>query len=166
VFPFTGPGWNDPNYIVVTNHYMCDFSYDENNNRTNVPMTIFSDGRTGDPNTGERIGLNGSGLRFWTLMWDIKHHYGRIDKYRSQQIMSGFYGYDKDTGEKLEVSKDKKKDVWRIYGYVWPCTLGALSTRGGTCDAKIAVIQGINISVNWTMGSPFDWQGAWDEYRF
>lgn len=166
IFPFTGPGWNDPNYIVVTNHYICDFSYDENNNRTNVPMTIFSDGRAGDSNTGERIGLNGSGMRFWTLLWDIKHHYGRIDKYRSQQIMSGFYWRNNNTGEKIEVIKDKKKDAWCIYGYIGPCTLGKLSTRGGTCDAKIAVIQGEKIIVNWTMGSPFDWQGAWDEYRF
>lgn len=164
--PFTGPGWNDTNYIVVTNHYICDFSYDENNNRTNVPMTIFSDGLMPDPQTGERKGLNGSGLRFQTLMWDIKHHYGRIDRYRTQQIMSGFYGYDNHTGEKIEVVKDRKKDVWRIFGYVRPSTLGAMSTRGGTCDAKVAVLKGKNTTVHWTMGSPYDWQGAWDKYRF
>lgn len=165
VLPFNGPGWNNPDYIVATNHYICDFSYDENNNRTDVPMTIFSDGYYYDRDTGEKKGCNESGLRYWTLMWDIKHHYGRIDKYRAQQIMSGFYRYEVETGKKIDVMKDKE-GVWRIYGYVWPSTLGFISPKGGTCDSKIALMQGKSISINWTMGSPYDWQGAWDEFRF
>jgi hypothetical protein len=165
VLPFTGDEWTDPDYIVATNHFICDFSYDEHNNRTNIPMTILGSGYSYDPSTGEKIGLNGSGIRFWTLMWDIKHNYGRIDRYRAQQIMSGVYAYDKNTGEKQEVAQDKEGN-YRIYGAVMPCTLGLISLFGGTCDAKIAVLNKGNTVVYWTMGNPTDWQGAWDEYRF
>jgi len=165
VLPFTGPDLNDPDYIVVTNHFICDFSYDKDNNRTNIPMTIFSDGYTNNSSTGEITGLDGSGERFWTLMWDVKHNYGKIDRYRTQQIMSGYYRYEKDTGEKIEVVQNRRGD-WRILGYLKACTLGGMFNNGGTCDSKIAVLDDNNIIVNWTMGSPRDWQGAWDEYWF
>jgi hypothetical protein len=165
IMPFTGPGWSSPDYIVATNHFLCDFSYDENNNLTDIPMTIFSDGYHYDETTGERTGLDESGVRFWTLMWDMKHNYGGIDQFRAQQIMSGIYAYDKYTGDKIEIAVDDEGDC-RIYGTIRPCTQGWLSLTGGTCDAKIALLHGKNTIVSWTLGNPSDWQGAWDEYRF
>ena len=165
VLPFTGPEWSDPDYIVATNHFLCDFSYDEHNNLTDIPMTIFSDGYHYDEATGERTGLDESGVRFWTLMWDMKHNYGGIDQYRAQQIMSGIYAYDKDSGDKIEVAEDDEGDCC-IYGTIRPCTQGWLSLIGGTLDAKIAILHGKNTIVFWTLGNPSDWQGAWDEYRF
>jgi YD repeat-containing protein len=162
---FTGPDWKNPDYIVVTNHFICDFSHDKDNKRTDVPMTIFMDGYKREAKTGEIVGLNDSGNRFWTLMWDARHHLGRIDRYRAQQIMSGAYGYNKETGEKIQVAQDRKKN-WRIYGSVRFCTIGIIARWGGTCDAKIAVIKGGNAAVYWTLGSPLDWQGAWDAFRF
>ena len=165
VLPFTGPEWSDPDYIVATNHFLCDFSYDEHNNLTDIPMTIFSDGYHYDEATGERTGLDESGVRFWTLMWDMKHNYGGIDQYRAQQIMSGLYAYDKDSGDKIEVAEDDEGDCC-IYGTIRPCTQGWLSLIGGTLDAKIAILHGKNTIVFWTLGNPSDWQGAWDEYRF
>jgi hypothetical protein len=165
VLPFTGPEWSDPDYIVATNHFLCDFSYNEHNNLTDIPMTIFSDGYHYDEATGERTGLDESGVRFWTLMWDMKHNYGGIDQYRAQQIMSGIYAYDKDSGDKIEVAEDDEGDCC-IYGTIRPCTQGWLSLIGGTLDAKIAILHGKNTIVFWTLGNPSDWQGAWDEYRF
>jgi hypothetical protein len=165
VFPYTGLDWNDTEYIVATNHFICDFSYDKDNNKTEVPMTIFSDGYIRDPKTGEITGLSGSGERFWTLMWDAKHNYGHIDRFRAQQIMSGSYAYDKETGEKIEVAQDQA-GKWQIYGVAKPCTVGFVGLWGGTCDAKIATLTGENLVVYWTLGNPRDWQGAWDTYRF
>jgi hypothetical protein len=165
LLPFTGSEWIDRNYIAATNHFICDFSYDEHNNLTGVPMTIFGDGCEYDDSSGERIGFDGSGERFWTLMWDIKHNYGGIDNYRAQQIMSGVYGYEKETGEKMEVAEDNQGN-WHIYGAEKPCTLGFISLVGGTCDAKIALLQRSHPVVYWTLGNPTDWQGAWDEFRF
>lgn len=162
---FSGAAGNDPDYIVATNHFVCEYSFDEKNNRTNIPMTIFQDGYRRDPETGEIAGLNPSGERFWTLLWDIKHHLGRIDRYRIQQIMSGTYAYDKDTGEKIDVAQDRE-GKWRVYGNARPCTEGYLSEWDGTCDSKIAVLTGDQRAVYWTLGNPSDWQGAWDAYLF
>ncbi len=165
VLPFTGPDWNDTDYIVATNHFICDFSYDENNGRTNVPMTIFMEGYNRDSKTGKITSLSGSGERFWTLMWDAKHNYGRIDRYRAQQIMSGVYAYDKETGEKIDVAQDEE-GRWHIYGAVKACTMGFISRWGGTCDSKVAILTGEKPAVYWTLGNPRDWQGAWDAYLF
>jgi hypothetical protein len=51
--------WDDTDYIFASNHFICDFSYDRDNSRTDVPMTTFSDGNIRDPKTGEISGLNG-----------------------------------------------------------------------------------------------------------
>jgi hypothetical protein len=163
--PFTGPDWTDDTYIVATNHFICDFSYGPDNRRTNVPMTIFREGYDRDPESGEITGLNESGVRFWTLMWDVRHNYGHIDRYRAQQIMSGAYAHDQETGERIEVV-ETDSGAWAIYGTEKFCTAGILASWGGTCDSKIAVIKGDNVSVGWTMGSPVHWQGAWDTYQF
>jgi hypothetical protein len=160
-----GPDWTDPDFIVATNHFICEFSYDENNRRTNVPMTIFHEGVKRDPTSGEITDLNESGVRFWTLMWDIREHYGRLDRHRAQQILAGTYACDKGSGEKIEVI-EHEPGKWAIYGRKKYRTAGILAPWGGTCDGKIAVIDGPGVSAYWTMGSPVHWQGAWDEYRF
>jgi hypothetical protein len=164
-FSFTGSAWNNGNYIVVTNHFICDFSYDQNNVRTNIPMTLFREGFDRDPESGEIADLNDSGVRFWTLMWDVKHNFGHVDRFRSQQIMSGLYVYEKETGEKIEAALDDQ-GVPRIYGAFKPCTQGALAFWGATCDAKIAVSDDEKISLYWTLGNPSHWQGAWDAFQF
>jgi hypothetical protein len=167
ILPFTGLEWNETSYIVATNHFICDFSYDEHNNQTDVPMTIFGDGYRHDPSTGEVTYPNASALRFWTLMWDMKHNFGKIERYRAQQIMSGVYMYDQDSGERTWGIKESKRDSRTIKTTI-PCTIGWGQSflRGGTCDSKIAVLDKKHITVYWTMGNPIDWQGAWDEYRF
>ncbi len=163
--PFTGPEGQDADYIVATNHFVCDFSFDDQNRRTGIPMTIFQDGCRRDRSSGEIAGLNASGERFWTLVWDIKHNYGRIDRYRAQKILSGVYMYDKDTGKKIDVALGPD-NAWHVYGTVRPCTQGYLSEWDGTCDAKIAALSDNGPAVYWTLGNPIDWQGAWDAYRF
>lgn len=164
-FPFTGSEWENPSYIVATNHFICDFSYDKNNVRTDIPMTIFMEGYERDPGTGAIKELNDSGQRFWTLMWDMKKNFGRIDSYRTQQILSGLYVYEKETGKKVQAVIDRD-GVPRIYGTQKPCTQGLLAFWGATCDAKIAVLKDEEINLHWTLGNPSHWQGAWDAYSF
>ena len=162
---YTGPEWTDTDYIVTANHELCPFSYDEHNNLTNVPMTAFADGYNHDPVSGEITGLNNSGIRFWTLMWDIKHNYGHIDKYRAQQICSGLYGYDKDTGERIDCAERDGK--WHLYGEVEACAVGtSAGLLQGTNESSVAILDGLASEVNWTLGSPCHWQGAWDQYYF
>ena len=56
---FAGPEWTDPDTIVATNHNLCDFSYDGENRRTDVPMTLFGDGQEWNPASG----LTAHGMR-------------------------------------------------------------------------------------------------------
>jgi hypothetical protein len=151
---FTGPEWRDSDYIVATNHNLCDYSFDAMNRRTAVPMTIFGDGFERDPTTGVVKGLDNSGIRFWTLMWDVKRQYGQLDALTAQQIMSGLHSCDRVTGERNAANE----------GHV--CNQGTVSLSGGTVDGKVAVLRGDGTEVHWTMGSPSHWSGAWDKYRF
>jgi hypothetical protein len=130
-------------------------------------MTIFGDGYRRHPATGEITDLNESAVRFWTLMWDVRHNYGHIDRYRAQQIMSGVYAYDKDSGERTWGIEESQTDA-RTYMTSVPCTIGwgPSFLEGGTCDSKVAVLDGVHATVYWTLGNPTDWQGAWDGYRF
>jgi len=146
------PGWDAKDYIVATNHFICDFSYDKNNNRTNVPMKIFNV-------------VAQSQTRFWTMLWDIKHRYGHIDKYMAQHIMSGRYAYDKDTGERIDCAEYGGK--WYIYGDVKVCNEGwRVGLHTGSVDSKVAVLDRDKSEVYWTMGNASDWEGAWDGYLF
>ena len=160
---FTGPEWCDPGYIVATNHNLCDFSYDAMNVRTVIPMTIFGDGFKRDSSTGKVTGLDNSGIRFWTLMWDVKRQHGELDSQTAQQIMSGLHSCDKATGRKTVVATDEDGDS-QVWGKA--CNQGTVSLAAGSTDGKVAVLRGEGTEVHWTMGSPSHWQGDWDAYRF
>jgi hypothetical protein len=150
---FTGPEWDSTDYIVSTNHFLCDFSYDKNNNLTDIPMTIFN------------VYPGHSELRFWTLMWDMEHRYGRIDKYMAQHIMSGLYGHDEVTGEKIDCALSAGECY--LFGELYACNQGSgVGFVGGSNDCKIAVADGKNSQVYWTLGNASDWEGSWDEYNF
>lgn len=153
---FTGPNWTDKNYIVAANHFLCDYSYDKNNMRTDVPMTIFN------------VNPGNSEDRFWTLMWDIKDRLGTIDRYTVQHILSTTYIRDKETGKRIYAAQDDKGDYvpfayakWGVQGIM---AQGGLV--GGTNASKMAVLDGENTMSAWTLGNPSDWEGAWDEFYF
>jgi hypothetical protein len=162
---FCGPGWTDQDYIVATNHNLCDYSYDGDNCRTSIPMTIFGDAYSRDPKTGTITGQNGSGIRFWTLMWDIRHRYGKVDEYVAQHIMSGLHACNEKTGKEIKVARDEA-GIWRVWGNIRPCNQGTVSLDAGSADGKVSVLQGNRTVIYWTMGSPSHWQGAWDAFRF
>ena len=120
-------------------------------------------GRAGSPPFVVR--LTESGVRFWTLMWDLRHSAGRLDRYRAQQILSGLYAHDAETGERVRVAR-REDGQWDVWGRVNSCTAGFAGFGAGTCDGKIAVLDGTEVSVSWTLGNPVHWQGAWDRWVF
>lgn len=146
-------GWDNPYYIVCTNHQLSDHSYDARNNRTDVPMTIFSNAS------------QGSHDRFWTLMWDMKQEYGKIDKYTAMHIMRGSYKYDRETGVMTEAGLDRDGNPapWYVLG---ESTDRHADPSWGTNDGKVALFEGEKYEVHWTLGSPSHWEGAWDAYYF
>jgi hypothetical protein len=75
------------NFICQSNHNHLNFSYDENNQMSQVPMTKFSPEVTGD----------GSYHRFWSPMWAIKQKYGKIDREMVLRDLTALHDiYDKD----------------------------------------------------------------------
>jgi len=140
-------------YLVMTNHNYCNYSFDENNRRTDVPMTRFGNEKT----------YPGSAKRFWTLMGDIRHHYGRIDSVLAMQLLSGHHQRDRD-GRLIE---SRKGEIPLQYQGDVSCPhLGGYpgGWKGGAADAKVAV-HGEDLRVYWTLGRPCEWQGPWDEVR-
>jgi len=139
------------NYLVMTNHNYCDHSYDENNERTDLPMTSFGN-ETTNP---------GSAVRFWTLMWDIRHSYGTIDRERTMELMCGHHQHDRD-GNRIEAPTGEpglqfEGDVTCPHRGGFPDTW-----ENGSADSKVT-IHGDDLKVLWTLGRPCEWQGPWDE---
>lgn len=140
-------------YLVMTNHNYCSYSFDENNERTDVPMTRFGNESTSP----------GSAKRFWTLMWDIRHSYGQIDREMAMQFMRSHHQHDRDAnrieskGEEmlLKFTEDVTCPHYGGYPEKW---------LGGTADAKMAVY-GDDLIIYWTLGRPCEWEGPWDEVR-
>jgi len=141
------------NYLVMTNHNYCNYSFDENNRRTDVPMTRFGNEKTSP----------GSAKRFWTLMGDIRHHYRQIDRKLAMQLLSGHHQRDREgrliESKEGEIPLQFKGDVTCPHRGGYP-----EAWSGGTADAKIAV-SGDELRVHWTLGRPCEWRGPWDEVK-
>jgi hypothetical protein len=154
---FAGEDWTSTDYIACANHFLCDHSYDENNERTDVPMTIFNV-------------MEGSEERLWTLMWEL-HDYtesGNMDEYTVQHIVKSTYVRDKVTGEKIYCTQNES-GKYVPYGFAKWFVQGSLVDEGrinGTNAAKISILDGDKSRALWTLGNPMDWEGAWDEFRF
>ena len=142
------------NYLVMTNHNMCTYSFDKNNEKTDVPMTAY----------GNETSHESSAIRFWTLMGDLKHHYGEMDVDLAMTLMKGHHQYDK-AGNRLEAGKGEvglqfEGDVTCPHrgGYPDTWTLGS-------ADSKVIAVNE-NVKANWTLGRPCEWVGPWDAVCF
>ena len=136
------------NYLVMTNHCTQDHSYDENNERTDLPMTAF----------GDRGSYEGSGVRFDILMRDLEIHYGQIDTGLAKTLMKGHHTYDVD-GNRLEQAwtEDGLKNVTCPHQGPQPH-----SPTGGSADSKVVVSGPEGVDAHWTLGRPCEWEGEWD----
>lgn len=152
---YTGEDWTDPDYIVCANHFLCTYSYDENDNRTEIPMTMFNCNETSEK-------------RFWTLMWEMKDYKGDIDVYTLQHIFEQTYLRDKDSGEYIYAMQDENGN-YVTAGQAFACPQGTLGDNGltnGTNAAKIAILDGNQSTCYFCLGNPMDWQGEWDKFQF
>ena len=141
------------NYLVMTNHNYCNYSFDENNERTDIPMTRFGNEATSE----------GSTKRFWTLMWDIGHHYGEIDLELAKTFLRGHHQHDRD-GNRIE--SQPRETPLQFTGDVTCPHSDSYPEKwtGGTADAKI-MVQGEGLTIHSTLGRPCEWQGPWNEVR-
>lgn len=152
---YTGENWTNPDYIVCANHFLCPFSYDEHDQLTSVPMTIFNNN-------------SNSEARFWTLMWELETFKGTVDVRTLQYIFSQTYLRSRETGDYIYAMKNAQGN-WVTAGQAFGCAQGKLEGNGlcrGTNAAKIAVLDHGSSSCYFCLGNPRDWQGEWDQYRF
>ena len=141
-------GENGP-YVVMTNHNLCDHSYDEHNERTNLPMIAFGDEKTSP----------GSATRFWTLMSDLAPTGGAVDADHAMSILRGHHATDR---QGRSVDPPAGQADHRHAGCTCPHGNPAESGKFGSADSKVAVC-GEEVRVHWTLGRPCEWKGPWDE---
>ncbi len=152
---FTGEDWTDPDYIACANHFLCPYSYDRNDVRTEIPMTVFNS-------------ISNSQARFWTLMWELKTWKGKLDVPVFQYIFNQTYIRDEKTGDYIYTMPDGQGG-YLPSGIAFGCAQGKLVDNGltrGTNAAKIAVLDGKESSAYFCQGNPKDWMGDWDQYHF
>ncbi len=150
------PGENGEagNYIAATNHQYCNESFDEDNTKTNTPMTCFGNESTNPT----------SAARFWSLMWMIKNHFGMIDESLiMNDFMAPHFFYDKE---------GRIHDTYGLdpFGEIPAHHAGATVCRhlagfpdpftGGSNDVKLFALN--DNRVYFVQGRPCEWHGPWD----
>jgi len=145
-------------FLICTNHCMASWSYDYTNTRTTVPMTDYG------PIAGAYSGLSVSGTRFYTMWWNVKYNYGKIDRAMVMSWYAGRYYIDQN-GVRVDTIWDTTTGQWipaankatspARHQAGWPDTM-----KGTTVDAKVGVAQ--DLAFYWTKGRGDDWVGPWD----
>ena len=150
------PGDNgEDGYIVSTNHFLANFSYDENNQHTSFPMTKF----------GDEIAQSGSALRYYTLWWLNKLNKGSIDVDMVKEFNLAHF-YITKQGDRVDM-------VWNEENGWLPAYLGSRTVcthqgypekyTGNTVDTKVADLNARTI--DWALGRPCEWVGPWKVYN-
>jgi len=156
-------------FLVGANHQYCKYSYDENNERSSVPLSSFG-GDVGDPLPSPTDGI-GTCTRYWSLYWAASYNYGMISLplLMSEQFMASHHWYDK-RGNRIDHVKDEKTGKWLPVHYAYDHST-VCGHSGGypekfnneLPDSKIFVIE--DLTVHWTLGRPCSWEGDWDSVR-
>jgi hypothetical protein len=135
-------------YIVPANHFLCDFSYDEDNKITQSPMTKFGNEQTR------------STPRWYTLWWLAKRQRGSIDVDMVRDWLSSHFFIARD-GQRVDYIWDSRHG-W-IPAHLGGCTVFNHGDNypdryfGSTTDSKIAVLND-NV-VYWSFGRPCEYNG-------
>lgn len=134
-------------YIVQTNHNSCKYSHDgETDQLTTISMTQFGDGYSSTSVSG----LDGSGTRFWTLMWLAKNNFRKIDEHL---VMHDFWTRDFYYWE----NGYKDTDVAKV-----TTVANKAGATSGQINTQCSIpSEGKNF---WTVGTPPDWVGPWDSW--
>ncbi len=145
----------EPGFIVCTNHYKCDYSYNDKNVRTDYPMTTFG----GDDFNPQ------STSRYYELTWLARTNYGKMDAEMIKSFQS-MHHYYTASGEMVEtVWNDELKEFVPAYVDAYTvCRHGGYpeSHSGQTVDSKVAVLQ--DRLMQFSLGRPCEWEGMWQSF--
>ncbi len=139
----------DPGYIVATNHFVANHSYDANNEKTDFPMTFF-----GDDDYAPM-----SATRYYTGFWQAKMNFGKLDADKIRKIWTS-HTYITKKGELVEKITDGKEWLPAHLASRTICSHdgGYPETYiGSTTDTKIVTID-FN-QIRYSAGRPCEYEG-------
>ena len=150
-------------YIASTNNVEATDSYDENDvHDPGHPMRQHGDGEQ-NPTF---FGLNLTGMRFWTFMWLIRNHYGRIDVDMVQEWRRAHFLYDRHgVRHDHATAEGKLVPVHLLPGAATLCWHssgpGGIDTFQGV-DTYVSISVAQDLTSFRTKGRPCEWSGPWD----
>jgi hypothetical protein len=137
-------------FVIATNHFVADHSYDANNVRTDFPMTFF-----GDENYAPL-----SATRYYTAFWEAQLNYGKLNVDKVRDIWTSHY-YITKKGERVEQITDGEKWMPAHLASNTICSHGESgypeAYDGATTDTKIATVD-FN-QVLYSVGRPCEYEG-------
>ena len=181
-------GEND--FIIATNHQLCQYSYDENDVRTSVPMydesicNQFGGCRKEmAPQLKDKVFAGydteelvipepGSGTRYWALHWSAMYNHGKVDLKMLQGplFLGSRFWYDIN-GKKIEYQLDPQTGSWTSVSYLYyHATVEGDS--GGYPEKYKNEVPGSLIYVPadrtayWELYKPSMWEGKWEQMTF
>lgn len=142
-------------FIVCTNHYVCDYSYDDQNRKTDYPMTTFG-GSDFDPT---------STSRYNELTWLAKTNYGKMNSEMIKDFLELHYFFTED-GQRVDmVWNEDAQDYVPAYEDAYTvCRHGGYPEQysGQTVDSKVATLQ--DKMMEFSVGRPCEWEGMWQSF--
>ncbi len=141
----------EKDYICSANHFVCDYSFDENGVRTSSPMTLYGNEDTHELSTP----------RWYTLYWLAKQHHGDIDAGKVCEWL-GSHFYITKTGDRVDQVWNAEYKAYvpaRSAGKTVCChSVGYPEAyKGGTAESKVAILD--ENLVYWSFGRPCEYEG-------
>jgi len=144
-----GDNGEDPGYVVATNHFVANYSYDINNEKTDFPMTFFGDDEYAPM----------SATRYYTGFWQAKMNFGALDADKIRKIWTS-HSYITKKGELVEKITNGKEWIPANLASNTICSHDGgypESYIGSTTDTKIATVD-FN-QVRYSVGRPCEYEG-------
>ncbi len=185
------PGdFDEKDFIIATNHQLCEYSYDENDIRTSVPMYDESICRQFGgckkemaPQLKDKVFAwysteelvipePGSGTRYWALYWSAMYNHGKIDVRMLQGplFLGSRFWYDIN-GKKVEYQLDPASKSWMSVSYLYYHATVDGDSGGYPEKYKNEVPSSLiyvpaDLTTYWELYKPSMWEGKWEQMTF
>ena len=187
--------FGEKDFIITTNHQLCEYSYDENDTWTDVPMydesickkfggcgtemdidlkdKMFAGHDTKDLKIpSPRGGMLGSWTRYWALYWSAVYNHGQVDMKMLQgtQFLGSRFWHDLN-GKKVEYQQDPKTGEWIQVYYLYPHST-VEGNGGGYPEQYNNELPGsltcmpAERTAYWQLYKPSLWEGDWEKASF
>jgi hypothetical protein len=151
----------EKDFVVCANHAYVDHSYDENDRRTDVPMTE----RSGTVDDGEP----GSSTRYWAAYWLGTYAHGRIDEnWLQNEFLGAHVWYDRQ-GNRTDYVWSDERGMYVPVKFVNPHGASTICSHSGgypeTYKSEVPcpfMCVPADRTVHWIVYKPEFWVGPWE----